>query len=150
MRPSRRHVFRSFKSYTEYGGEAERQLKSVALWEKRDNIVSDLSHGEQKRLEIAMTLALAPKLLLLDEPSAGLTTEESGDVAAILRNLGSSITILIVAHDMDLVFGIADHILVLHYGEVLCRGTPDDVQCNAKVREIYMGVEDSANDVGAP
>jgi branched-chain amino acid transport system ATP-binding protein len=150
MRPSRRHVFRSFKSYTEYGGEAERHLKSVNLWEKKDNMVSDLSHGEQKRLEIAMSLALEPKLLLLDEPSAGLTTRESADVAAILRNLGPTITILIVAHDMDLVFGIADQILVLHYGEVLCRGTPDDVQCNVKVREIYIGAEDSTDDVGSP
>jgi branched-chain amino acid transport system ATP-binding protein len=150
MRPSRLHFFRSFETYDEYGGEAERHLKSVNLWEKKDDMVSDLSHGEQKRLEIAMSLALEPKLLLLDEPSAGLTTGESADVAAILRSLGQTITILIVAHDMDLVFGIADHILVLHYGEVLCWGTPDDVQCNAKVREIYMGVEDSADEVGAP
>lgn len=149
MRPSRRRMFRSFKTYTEYGSEAERHLKAVNLWEKKANMVSDLSHGEQKRLEIAMSLALEPKLLLLDEPSAGLTTGESADVAAILRNLGPTITILIVAHDMDLVFGIADHILVLHYGEVLCRGTPDDVQCNAKVREIYIGAEDSTDDVGA-
>jgi len=149
MRPSRRHMFRSFKTYTAYGSEAERHLKSVNLWEKKDDMVSDLSHGEQKRLEIAMSLALEPKLLLLDEPSAGLTTGESVDVSAILRNLGPTITILIVAHDMDLVFGIADHILVLHYGEVLCSGTPDDVQCNVKVREIYMGVEDSADDVRA-
>ncbi len=149
MRPSRRHVFRSFKSYTEYGGEAERHLKSVNLWEKKDHMVSDLSHGEQKKLEIAMSLALEPRLLLLDEPSAGLTTGESAGVAAILRNLGPTITILIVAHDMDLVFGIADHIIVLHYGEVLCRGTPDDVQCDAKVREIYIGAEDSTDDVGA-
>jgi len=149
MRSSRRHVFRSFKTYTEYGSEAKRHLRSVNLWEKKDNMVSDLSHGEQKRLEIAMSLALEPRLLLLDEPSAGLTTGESSDVAAILRNLGPTITILIVAHDMDLVFGIADHILVLHYGEVLCRGTPDDVQCNVKVREIYMGVEDSTDEVRA-
>ena len=149
MRSSRRQVFRSFKTYTEYGVEAERHLNSVNLWEKRDSMVSNLSHGEQKRLEIAMSLALEPKLLLLDEPSSGLTTGESADVAAILRALGPKITILIVAHDMDLVFGIADQILVLHYGEVLCRGTPDDVQCNAKVREIYIGAEDSTNDVGA-
>ncbi|HUL31654.1 MAG TPA: ABC transporter ATP-binding protein [Thermodesulfobacteriota bacterium] len=149
MRPSRLHFFRSFETYDEYRLEAERHLKSVNLWLKRGSVVSDLSHGEQKRLEIAMSLALGPKLLLLDEPSAGLTTGESGDVAAILRSLGRTITILIVAHDMDLVFGIADHILVLHYGEVLCRGTPNDVQCNAKVREIYMGVEESADDVGA-
>jgi branched-chain amino acid transport system ATP-binding protein len=149
MKPSRRHVFRSFKTYTEYSREAEKHLKSVNLWQKKDYMVNDLSHGEQKRLEIAMSLALEPRLLLLDEPSAGLTTSESSDVAVILRNLGPKITILIVAHDMDLVFEIADHILVLHYGEVLCRGTPDDVQCNVKVREIYMGVEDSADEVRA-
>jgi branched-chain amino acid transport system ATP-binding protein len=149
MRSSRHHMFRSFKTYTEYITEAERHLKSVNLWEKKESMVSDLSHGQQKRLEIAMSLALEPKLLLLDEPSAGLTTGESSDVAAILRNLGPTITILIVAHDMDLVFGIADHILVLHYGEVLCRGTPEDVQCDVKVREIYIGVEDNADEVRA-
>lgn len=149
MRPSRLHFFRSFKTYHEYDVEAERHLRSVNLWEKKDSMVSDLSHGEQKRLEIAMSLALEPKLLLLDEPSAGLTTGESSGVAAILRSLGPGITILIVAHDMDLVFGIADHILVLHYGQVLCSGTPNDVQGDARVREIYMGVEDSTDDAGA-
>lgn len=149
MRPSRLHFFRSFETYHEYGEEAEKHLKSVHLWENRNEIVSDLSHGEQKRLEIAMSLALNPKLLLLDEPSAGLTTGESADVAAILRGLGPAISILIVAHDMDLVFGIADRILVLHYGQVLCAGTPNDVQCNAKVREIYMGVENDADDLEA-
>jgi branched-chain amino acid transport system ATP-binding protein len=149
MRPSRLHFFRSFETYCEYGAEAEGHLKSVNLWEKKDHMVNDLSHGEQKRLEIAMSLALEPKLLLLDEPSAGLTTGESSGVAAILHGLGPGITILIVAHDMDLVFGIADHILVLHYGQVLCSGTPNDVQCDAKVREIYMGVEDSTDDAGA-
>jgi branched-chain amino acid transport system ATP-binding protein len=98
---------------------------------------------------MAMSLASEPKLLLLDEPSAGLTTGESADVARIIRSLGPNITVLIVAHDMDLVFGLADHIMVLHYGQVLCRGTPNDVQRNAKVREIYMGVEDSTDDVEA-
>jgi branched-chain amino acid transport system ATP-binding protein len=149
MKPSRLHLFRSFDTYDAHRNEAERFLKSVHLWEKKEEVVSDLSHGEQKRLEIAMSLALEPKLLLLDEPSAGLTAGESADVAAILRDLGPLISILIVAHDMDLVFGIADRILVLHYGQVLCTGTPNDVQCNAKVREIYMGVEEGADEVGA-
>jgi len=147
MKPSRLHMFRSFDTYDEYMSKAKGHLKSVNLWEKRHEVVKDLSHGEQKRLEIAMSLASEPKLLLLDEPSAGLTSRESADVGAIIRSLGPGITILIVAHDMDLVFGLADTIMVLHYGEVLCRGTPDDVQCNAKVREIYMGVEDSDDDV---
>jgi branched-chain amino acid transport system ATP-binding protein len=150
MKPSRLHLFRYFDTYDAYRNAAERFLKSVHLWGKKEEVVSDLSHGEQKRLEIAMSLALEPKLLLLDEPSAGLTAGESADVAAILRDLGPLISILIVAHDMDLVFGIADRILVLHYGQVLCTGTPNDVQCNAKVREIYMGVEESADEVGAP
>jgi branched-chain amino acid transport system ATP-binding protein len=148
-RPSRLHMYRSFHTYDEYVGEAEKHLKSVNLWEKKEQRVNDLSHGEQKRLEIAMSLASEPKLLLLDEPSAGLTAGESAEVATLIHNLGSRITILIVAHDMDLIFGIADSIMVLHYGEVLCRGTPEDVQCNAKVREIYIGVEDSTNDVEA-
>ena len=149
MKPSRLHMFRPFKTYNEYISEAERHLKSANLWEKKDRLVSGLSHGEQKRLEMAMSLASEPKLLLLDEPSAGLTSGESADVARIIRSLGANITVLIVAHDMDLVFGLADKIMVLHYGQVLCRGTPNDVQCNAKVREIYMGVEDSTDDVEA-
>ncbi len=85
----------------------------------------------------------------MDEPSAGLTADESAGVAAIIRNLGTTITILIVAHDMDLIFGIADSVMVLHYGEVLCKGAPNDVQCNDKVREIYMGTENSTDDVEA-
>ncbi len=148
-RPSRFHMFRSFNTYQGYVSETARYLESVDLWEKREERVNDLSHGEQKRLEIAMSLASEPKLLLLDEPSAGLTADESAGVAAILRNLGTTITILIVAHDMDLIFGIADSIMVLHYGEVLCKGTPNDVQCNDKVREIYMGTESSTDDAEA-
>jgi len=80
------------------------------------------------RLEMAMSLASEPKLLLLVEPSAGLTIGESTDVATVIRGLGPHITILIVAHDMDLVFDLADHIMFLHNGQVLCRGTPADVQ----------------------
>ncbi|MBW1800157.1 MAG: ABC transporter ATP-binding protein [Deltaproteobacteria bacterium] len=145
IKRSRLHMFRRFNTYTSDVTEAERYLKSAKLWEKKDRVVHDLSHGEQKRLEIAMSLASEPKLLLLDEPSAGLTIGESADVATIIRNLGPDITILIVAHDMDLVFGLADNIMVLHYGEVLCRSTPEDVQRNVKVREIYMGAKNGAH-----
>jgi branched-chain amino acid transport system ATP-binding protein len=145
IRPSRLHLFRSFRSYEGYNTDAEGFLKSVNLWEKRDSVVKDLAHGEQKRLEIAMSLASRPRLLLLDEPSAGLTADESAGVATIIRALGKEITVLIVAHDMDLVFGLADSILVLHFGQVLCKGAPGDVQCDARVLEIYMG-EESGND----
>jgi branched-chain amino acid transport system ATP-binding protein len=147
MKPSRLHTFRHFNTYYEYTSEAERYLKSANLWENRDKVVNDLSHGEQKRLEIAMSLASEPKLLLLDEPSSGLTAGESADVATIIRSLGADVTIIIVGHDMDLVFGLADHIMVLHYGEIICHGTPKEVQCNTKVMEIYTGTEESVEDV---
>ncbi len=150
LKPSRFHMFSRFNTYEECRNAAEVHLRSANLWEKRNELVHDLSHGEQKRLEIAMSLASEPKLLLLDEPSAGLTSEESAEMAAVIRRLGEKITILIVAHDMDLVFGLADKILVLHYGQVLCTGTPNDVQCNAKVKEIYMGAEEDDDEVEAP
>jgi branched-chain amino acid transport system ATP-binding protein len=145
IRPSRLHLFRTFGSYGEYNTDAEGFLKAVSLWEKRDAVVRDLAHGEQKRLEIAMSLASRPRLLLLDEPSAGLTADESAGVANIIRGLGEEITVLIVAHDMDLVFGLADSILVLHFGQVLCQGAPGEVQCDARVMEIYMGEEDGTD-----
>jgi branched-chain amino acid transport system ATP-binding protein len=150
MKPSRFHMFRHFSTYDVYRSAAEAHLRSANLWEKRNELVHALSHGEQKRLEIAMSLASQPKLLLLDEPSAGLTSEESAEMAAVIRRLGGEITILIVAHDMDLVFGLADKILVLHYGQVLCTGTPNDVQCNAKVKEIYMGAEEDTDETEGP
>ena len=138
---SRLQLLRPFHTYSEHVKEAQMHLGATHLWEKRDECVVNLSHGEQKRLEIAIPLAARPQLLLLDEPSAGLTSDASSEIAAVICGMGSSITILIVAHDMDLVFGLADTILVLHYGQVLCREKPGEIQCNAKVREIYMGVE---------
>jgi branched-chain amino acid transport system ATP-binding protein len=143
---SRLQLLRLFHTYNDYVKEAEKHLRSTNLWEKRDEWVVNLSHGEQKRIEIAISLAVNPQLLLLDEPSAGLTSEESSEIAAIIRGLGSGITILIVAHDMDLVFGLADEILVLHYGQVLCKGKPGDIRCDARVREIYMGVENEGDE----
>ncbi len=139
---SRHNMFRPFRTYEEYISKAEKYLQSVNLYEKKDVLVNDLSHGDQKKLEIAMSLASEPKLLLLDEPSAGLTSEESADVSTIIKNLSPDISVIVVAHDMDLVFGLAERIIVLHYGQIICEGTPKDVQCDRKVMEIYMGLED--------
>lgn len=140
---SRLNIFRKFNSYDEYIVEAEKYLRLVSLLEKRFHPVSDLAHGEQRKLEIAMSLASEPKLLLLDEPSAGLTAAESSEVASIIKSLDPNITIIVVAHDMDLIFGLADRIIVLHYGEILCEGLPGEIQCDRRVREIYMGFEES-------
>jgi branched-chain amino acid transport system ATP-binding protein len=101
--------------------------------------VKNLGYGEQRRIEIALGLASQPKLLLLDEPSAGLTSAESVAIVKMIQDLGRDITVGIVAHDMDLVFSIADRILVLHYGEIIADGAPEAIRNDRKVREIYLG-----------
>ena len=143
-KPSRFQMFRPITVYKHIYVKAEELLRSVALWEKRDDLAQAISYGEQRKMEIALSLASEPKLLLLDEPSSGLTTAESTDVIAMLRNLGAGITVLVVAHDMDLVFGLADRIMVLHYGQIIAEGTPEEIQADSRVKEIYIGIEEGA------
>ncbi|HJW74145.1 MAG TPA: ABC transporter ATP-binding protein [Thermoleophilia bacterium] len=119
--------------------EARKLLEPVELWDLRDEVVSSLAYGQQRKLEMALCLASEPTLLMLDEPSCGLTTAESADITARIRDLGSKITVFMIAHDMDLVFGVAERILLLHYGEVVAEGTCDEIACNVMVRDIYMG-----------
>ena len=140
-RPSRLNMFRSMNRYKDLLIDAEETLGAV-LWKKRDEYVKNLSYGEQRRLEIALSLASKPRLLLLDEPSSGLTKDEGSEIIDLIKNLGSSITVLIVDHDMSLVFGVADRIIVLHYGQIIADGTPEAIQSDPKVREIYMGMEE--------
>jgi branched-chain amino acid transport system ATP-binding protein len=118
---------------------AQELLESTDLWDLRDAIVSDLAYGQQRKLEIALSLASKPDLLLLDEPSCGLTTTESADITRRIRDLGSKLTVLMIAHDMDLVFGVAERVILLHYGEIACEGTCEEIRSNEMVREIYMG-----------
>ena len=148
-KPSLLQMFRSITAYKHLFTKAQELLGVVDLWEKRDEPVKNISHGEQRRLEIAISLASEPKLLLLDEPSAGLTAGESEAVVDMIRNLGKDITTLLVAHDMDLVFGVAERIMVLHYGQVIVEGAPEVVRNDPRVREIYMGVEEGTENAGA-
>ncbi len=141
-RRSRFHMVRSAYSYKEEMRAIQEALGSVGLWQLRNELVSSLAYGQQRRLEIALTLSSDPKLLLLDEPSCGLTSEESKTMVDVINNLPPHITIIVVAHDMDLVFGVAKRIVVLYYGTLLADGTPEEIQENTKVREIYMGVEE--------
>jgi len=141
---SRFQMFRPITSYTNLYDKAHELLDSVDLWEKRDELVEAISYGEQRKLEISLGLATKPKLLLLDEPSCGLTTTESDDICNRIRDLGSDITVILVAHDMDLVFGIAERIIVLHYGEIVAEGTCDEIRRDSRVREIYMGSDETA------
>jgi len=140
-RSGRLKMFRPVEDFTDVYNKAVQTLKTLGLWGKRDEPVSNLAYGEQKRLEIDLGLALEPRLLLLDEPSAGLTREEGLEIIGVIKSLGSDNTVLIVDHDMDLVFEVAQRIIVLHYGEIIADGTPDEIESDKRVREIYMGLE---------
>lgn len=140
---SRFQIFRSINTYKHLFSKAQELLSPMALWEKRGELVQNISYGEQRKLEIALSLASEPEVLLLDEPSTGLTSDESREMIHMIDSLGEHITLLLVAHDMDLVFGVADRIIVLHYGQIIAEGTPSEIKVNSKVREIYLGVKDS-------
>ena len=114
-------------------------LKRVGLEDKADLTVTELAHGEQRQLELAMALATGPTMLLLDEPMAGMGQSESQAMMEILRPLKGEVTILLVEHDMDVVFALADLVTVLVKGQVLMTGTPDEVRCDAEVRRAYLG-----------
>ena len=139
MQKSRYGIVRYFLRDKELRANAQRLLESMDLWELRDEIVSSLAYGQQRKLEIALSLASDPELLLLDEPSCGLTTAESADITSRIRDLGAKITVLMIAHDMDLVFGVAERVILLHYGEIATQGTCDEIRADEMVKEIYMG-----------
>jgi len=141
-KPYRFKLFRPITHYKLISDKVQETLKALDLWGKRDELVKNLSYGEQRRMEIGLSLGLQPKLLLLDEPSAGLTMEECSGIIDMIKNLGLDITVIIVDHDMDLVFGVAERIIVLHYGQIIADGTPEQIQTDPRVKEIYLGIEE--------
>jgi branched-chain amino acid transport system ATP-binding protein len=116
--------------------DALEQLELGAVAETR---AGDLSHGDKKLLDIAIALATRPKILLLDEPVAGMSIEESRKTDQLIRRLAQKITVLIIEHDMDLIMGLSDSITVLHQGRVLAQGTPAQIRSNEQVQEAYLG-----------
>ncbi len=120
---------------------ARQGLEAVGLSARADTPAAALSHGEQRQLEIAMALAGDPKLLLLDEPTAGMGVEESQRMIDFLRALKGNRAMLLIEHDMDAVFQLADRITVLVYGRAIASGTPDEIRVNAEVRQAYLGDE---------
>jgi len=138
---SRHHswsLLRHHHSYRDLVDRALAVLGSVGLREKEGELAANLSHGEQRNLEIAIALATEPELLCLDEPTAGMSVSETHATVDLVRRIASNLTILIVEHDMEVVMGLADRVTVLHYGEVLAEGTPAEIQANARVQEVYL------------
>jgi branched-chain amino acid transport system ATP-binding protein len=118
---------------------AEELLGEVGLAGRGDVVVPSLSHGERKQLEVALALACRPRLLLLDEPAAGMSAAESKRLVELLAGLPADVTVLFVEHDLDLVFQLADAVTVLHLGRVLLSGTPAEVRASDAVRAAYLG-----------
>jgi branched-chain amino acid transport system ATP-binding protein len=133
------HLHRSLARYTDHFARARAVLEAVGLQGKEDEVARNLSHGEQRQLEIALALAGAPKLLLLDEPTAGLSPAESLMMTALLKKLDPAMTMLVIEHDMDVAFELTDRITVLHYGKVIADGVGHEVKANPLVQEIYLG-----------
>jgi len=136
------HSFRFWRparNDKELRGPARAALARVGLESRADVVCANLSHGEHRQLEIAMALATAPRMLVLDEPMAGMGPDESARMIALLDELKGEQTILLIEHDMDAVFRLADRITVLVDGRVIACGTPDDIRADAKVHQAYLG-----------
>jgi len=142
------HSFRFWRDARrepELRAPAREALDRVGLDYRRDMLVSSLSHGEHRQLEIAMALATRPRMLLLDEPMAGMGPEETARMVETLRELKRELTILLIEHDMEAVFALADCITVLVYGRIIASGAPEVIRANQEVREAYLGEQEAVH-----
>jgi branched-chain amino acid transport system ATP-binding protein len=139
LRTSKFVMWRFLSSYGAMYDKAHDLLEQAAFLDRRHTQVRFLSHGEQRQLEIVLGLASDPKILLLDEPAAGLSSGESAEMTKFLLGLDPHLAILLIEHDMDVVFDVADQISVLHFGKVLETGTPEQIHGSKEVQKIYLG-----------
>ncbi|HEV2643563.1 MAG TPA: ATP-binding cassette domain-containing protein, partial [Candidatus Elarobacter sp.] len=137
--PFRLQVFRRSTRLDEVDAIAERAMGRLDLLGVADVRAGDLSHGDKKRLDIAIALATQPQILLLDEPVAGMSKDEARKTESLIRKLSTEMTVLVIEHDMEMVMGISDSITVLHQGTILATGTPAEIQANPRVQEAYLG-----------
>jgi len=141
LRPTKYMMLRPLSAYGALYALAEGLLETVGMSAKRDTPLRSLSHGEQRQIEIAMALVGNPRVLLLDEPTAGLSAAESMLMTRALKTLDPRMTILIIEHDMEVALSVADRVTVLHQGSCFVEGTPAEIRANAGVQEIYFGAE---------
>jgi branched-chain amino acid transport system ATP-binding protein len=139
LNPVKLQLHRPLASHPELFDRARAVLESVGLGARASAVVRDLAYGEQRQLEIGLALAGSPRLLLLDEPTAGLAPAESQMMTALLKRLDPAMTVLMIEHDMSVAFEVVDRLTVLHYGRVVADGLAHEVRANPLVQEIYLG-----------
>ena len=132
-------LWRRADRYAEARARALAALADVGLADKAEQPVRRISHGEQRQLELAIALAAAPRVLLLDEPAAGLSPEETKRLVALVRALKGRYTIVLIEHKMDIIMSVSDRISVMHFGRLIAEGTPAEIQGNREVRRAYLG-----------
>jgi branched-chain amino acid transport system ATP-binding protein len=132
-------LYKPAMNYPEVAERARQALTDVGLAEKSNVLAREISHGEQRQLELAIALAAAPRVLLLDEPAAGLSPEETRRMVALVRTLKGRYTIVLIEHKMDIIMSVSDRISVMHFGSLIAEGTPAEIQRNPEVRRAYLG-----------
>jgi branched-chain amino acid transport system ATP-binding protein len=132
-------LFRNTNKFPQAAERARQALADVGLERKAHQLAREISHGEQRQLELAIALAAAPRVLLLDEPAAGLSPEETRSMVALVRALKGRYTIVLIEHKIDIIMSVSDRISVMHFGSLIAEGSPEEIQRNPEVRRAYLG-----------
>ncbi len=132
-------IFKNSNKYPEVNERARQALEDVGLSSKANHLAREISHGEQRQLELAIALAAAPRVLLLDEPAAGLSPEETRRMVSLVRALKGRYTIVLIEHKIDIIMSVSDRISVMHFGKLIAEGAPEEIRRNADVRRAYLG-----------
>ncbi len=142
----RYNLFSRLDRMEEINRETEMVLEQIGLLERKEVMAGLLSYGQQRALEIGLTIATGPDLILLDEPTAGMSSEETREAVKLIERVTEGKTLVIVEHDMEVVFSLANRISVIYYGEVLASGPPEEIRQNQKVKDAYLGEEKEEED----